>query len=240
MGVEISNWRGARDIPLTPLEGRFARIELLDIRRHGADLWQAFGGSAETVSRHLQHTGLPRFDSREAFVRSFAKASRATLLDRLVRPFRRGRPRRLYFACIDQATGRAAGLRCLAQIDYVHGSVESALAAVGGTMLRTPASTEVFYLIARMLFETCGFRRLESHVAVENEPARRNVERTGWRYDGILRQRYVHDGHSFDAAIYTILADEWPRVGDALRAWLHPTNFDAGGRQVRRLEDFRI
>lgn len=239
MSVEVKDWRGARAIPLTPLEGRYARIEPLDMRRHGADLWEAFGGSAESVSSHLQHTGLPRFGNRETFFRSFRKANRQTLLDRLVKPFRRGRPRRLYFACIDRATGRAAGLRCLAHIDYVHGSVESALAAVGGSMLRTPASTEAFYLTAGLLFETCGFRRVESHVAVENEPARRNVERNGWRFDGVMRQRYVHDGRSADAAVYTILADEWPPVRDALSAWLDPTNFDAEGRQIRRLEDFR-
>lgn len=239
MSVEIQDWRGARDIPLTPLEGQHARIVPLDMRRHGADIWEAFGGSAESVSKHLRHTGLQRFDSREAFLKAFIKASRATLVHRLARPFRRGRPKRLYFALIDKATGRATGVRCLSAIDYVHGSAELALSAVGGTMLRSTSSTEVAFLMGSMIFETCGFRRYESHIALDNARARANVERIGWHYDGVMRQRYVHDGRSADVAVYTLLAGEWPPIRDAYLAWLDPSNFDAEGRQIRRLEDFR-
>lgn len=239
MSVEVRDWKGARDIPLTVLEGRHARIVPLDMRRHGADLWEAFGGSATSVSKHLQHTGLPHFDSRKAFFRAFAEAGRATAFRRLTRPFRRARPRRLYFALIDKASGRAAGVRCLSAIDYVHGSVELALAAVGGTMLRGTSSTEVACLMGDMIFGTCGFRRYECHIALANEPARRAAERIGWHFDGVMRQRFVHGGRSADLAVYTILADEWPPIRNAYRAWLDPSNFDAEGRQIRRLEDFR-
>jgi RimJ/RimL family protein N-acetyltransferase len=239
MSVEIKDWRGARPIPLTPLEGRHARIVPLDMRRHGADIWEAFGGSAESVSKHLRHTGLPRFDSRETFLAAFRKASGATLLHRLARPFRRGRPRRLYFALIDKASGVATGVRCLGPIDYVHGSVELALSAVGGSMMRGTASTEMAYLMAGMLFETCGFRRYECHIALDNEAALRNIVRIGWHRDGVIRQRYVHEGRSADVALFTLMADEWPPLRDAYRAWLDPSNFDAEGRQIRRLEDFR-
>jgi RimJ/RimL family protein N-acetyltransferase len=238
MSVEVRIWQGARDIPLTPIEGRFARIVPLDMRRHGADIWEAFGGSADAVSRHLQHTGLQRFDSREAFFKAFAKANRATLFHRLARPFRRGRPRRLYFALIDKASGRAAGVRCLSSIDYLHGSVELALSAVGGAMQRGTSSTEVAYLMGSMVFETCGFRRYECHIALDNEAALRNIVRIGWHRDGVIRQRYVHDGRSADVAVFTLMAEEWPPIRDAYRAWLDPSNFDAEGGQIRRLEDF--
>lgn len=239
MSVEIPDWRGARTIPLKPIEGRHARIVPLDMRRHGADIWDAFGGSAESVSKHLQHTGLKRFDSRETFFAAFRKAGRDTLLDRLVRPFRRGRARRLYLALIDKASGRATGVRCLNAIDYAHGSAELALSAVGGAMLRGTSSTEVAYLMGSLVFDTCGFRRYECHIALGNEPARRAAERIGWHYDGVTRQRFVHDGRSADVAVYTILASEWPPIREAYRAWLDPSNFDADGRQLRRLEDFR-
>ncbi|WP_187968167.1 GNAT family N-acetyltransferase [Aquibium microcysteis] len=239
MSVEVRNWRGARDIPLTPIEGRYARIVPLDLRRHGGDLWEAFGGTAETVSKHLRHTGLPHFDGRDAFFRAFATASRATLLHRLARPFRRRRPRRLYFALIDKASGRATGVRCLSAIDYVHGSVELALSAVGGSMRRATGSTEVAYLMGSMVFDTCGFRRYECHIALDNEAALQHIARIGWHRDGVIRQRYVHDGRSADVAVFTLLAQEWPPIRDAYRAWLDPSNFDAAGRQIRRLEDFR-
>jgi RimJ/RimL family protein N-acetyltransferase len=238
MSVEVRDWLGVRDIPLTPLEGRHARIVPLDMRLHGADIWDAFGGSAETVSKHLQHTGLQRFDSRGSFFKAFATASRATLLHRLARPFRRGRPKRLYFALIDKASGRATGVRCLSSIDYVHGSVELALSAVGGAMQRGTSSTEMAYLMGCLIFETCGFRRYECHIALDNEAALRNIARIGWRRDGVIRQRYVHDGRSADVAVFTLMAEEWPPIRDAYRAWLDPSNFDAAGRQIRRLEDF--
>lgn len=238
MSVEVKDWHGARAIPLTPLEGQYARIEPLDMRKHGQDLWDAFGGSVEAVAQHLRYAALPPFDSRESFFRFFTKANRATLLDRLTRSLRRRR-RRLYFACIDKASGQAAGIRCLGEIDYVHGSVDFALTLVGGAMLRARSGSEVSYLITSMLFETCGFRRLESRVFLENEQSRRYSQRKGWHFDGISRQRYVHQGRSFNAAIYSILADEWLPIRDAYRAWLEPSNFDAEGRQIRRLEDFR-
>jgi RimJ/RimL family protein N-acetyltransferase len=239
MSVEIKDWRGAREFPKPTIEGRWVRLEPLDMRRHGADLWEAFGGSAESVASHLQFTGLPRFVGRDSFIRSLTKASRATLLHRLAKPFRRRRARRVFIACVDAKSGRAVGLRCLARIDYAHGSTELALAAAGDGMIRTRLASEAAYLTAALVFDTCGFRRYESHIALENEPARRAAERIGWHFDGVMRQRYVKMGGSFDFAVYTILADEWPPIRDAYHAWLEPSNFDAEGRQIRRLEDFR-
>ncbi len=43
---------------------------------------------------------------------------------------------------------------------------------------------------------------------------------------------------SRDTAWYSILDSEWPGVRRALTSWLAADNFDAEGRQRRRLEDF--
>jgi hypothetical protein len=36
-----------------------------------------------------------------------------------------------------------------------------------------------------------------------------------------------------------MLDREWPALRRAFAGWLDPSNFDAGGRQLRRLESFR-
>jgi hypothetical protein len=45
----------------------------------------------------------------------------------------------------------------------------------------------------------------------------------------------VTKGRSRDSAWFSILDGEWPAVRGALDAWLDPGNFDAAGRQRRRL-----
>ena len=49
----------------------------------------------------------------------------------------------------------------------------------------------------------------------------------------------VVKGESRDTAWYSITDAEWPDVKAGLEAWLAPENFDAEGRQIRRLEDCR-
>lgn len=59
----------------------------------------------------------------------------------------------------------------------------------------------------RGAFRVWGFRRLTVHVAADNTPSRRLVERLGWRQEGVLRRGY--DG-TRDAVVYGLLADECP------------------------------
>ena len=42
-----------------------------------------------------------------------------------------------------------------------------------------------------------------------------------------------------DVAWFSILRDEWPLCREAFEKWLKAENFDAQGRQVVRLQDFR-
>jgi hypothetical protein len=46
-------------------------------------------------------------------------------------------------------------------------------------------------------------------------------------------------GRSRDTAWYSMIDTEWPRCRSAFEAWLAPDNFDADGRQRRRLADIR-
>jgi hypothetical protein len=46
-------------------------------------------------------------------------------------------------------------------------------------------------------------------------------------------------GRNRDTAWFSILDSEWPQIRAAFEAWLAPQNFDATGRQIVGLSDFR-
>ena len=46
-------------------------------------------------------------------------------------------------------------------------------------------------------------------------------------------------GENRDTAWFSMLDREWPLVGEAMRLWLDPANFDKDGFQNKRLEHIR-
>jgi hypothetical protein len=50
----------------------------------------------------------------------------------------------------------------------------------------------------------------------------------------------IQKGRNRDQAWFSIIDKDWPGVRSALEAWLDPSNFDANGRQKRRLEELRV
>jgi hypothetical protein len=78
---------------------------------------------------------------------------------------------------------------------------------------------------------------------VEVQRPERTVERAalrfGFTFEGVFRQHMVVKGHNRDTAWFAIVDKDWPALRAAFEAWLEPENFDAEGRQKRRLEDFR-
>jgi hypothetical protein len=49
----------------------------------------------------------------------------------------------------------------------------------------------------------------------------------------------VIKGRSRDSAWFSIVDGEWPALRAAFERWLDPSNFDAKGVQLARLEDLR-
>ena len=65
------------------------------------------------------------------------------------------------------------------------------------------------------------------------------AERLGFTYEGTFRQAVIVKGRNRDTAWFSMIDKEWPTLRSAFEAWLKPDNFDADGRQRKRLEDFR-
>lgn len=204
------------------LDGAYARIEPL-AAKHAETLFAASSGAqAQELFR---------------FLLAYAPADRAAFDTWMASSIAADDP--LAFAVIDRASGRCEGRLSLMRITPEHGVVELGGILWGPAIARTRVATDAFFLIARYVFETLGYRRLEWKCNTRNEASRRAAERFGFEFEGVFRQHMMLKGENRDTAWYGMIDGDWPQVGAALRAWLAPDNFDAAGSQRARLQDLR-
>jgi RimJ/RimL family protein N-acetyltransferase len=197
------------------IDGQFVRLTPLDAAAHGEALWEAVQGE----STHWLWTYLgdgPFFD-RQAFESSL-KANAAS-------------EDPMFFAIVDQASGRAVGYATLMRIDTVHRSIEVGNILYTPALQRTRGATEAMYLIARYVFEVLEYRRYEWKCNALNQPSRAAAIRLGFTFEGVFRQHMIVKGHSRDTAWFSMLDSEWPDRRAAFERWLDPANFDADGTQ---------
>jgi hypothetical protein len=93
------------------------------------------------------------------------------------------------------------------------------------------------FLMMRRVFDELGYRRYEWKCDSLNAPSRAAAERLGFVYEGLFRQATIYKGRNRDTAWYAITDREWPQIRGVFEAWLDPANFDAQGRQRRRLSE---
>lgn len=202
------------------LTGRATVVERLNAARHGPALWDEFKGRDDLWTYSSQGP----FADGQAFQSWLAQ--RAALED----PF--------YFSILNR-DGRALGVATLMEIRPAMRVIEVGFIVYGPRLQRSVTGTEAQYLLARYAFETLGYRRYEWKCDALNAASRRAAERFGFVFEGIFRQHMILKGRSRDTAWYSMLDSEWPRARAAFEQWLAPANFDAQGRQRRRLEDIR-
>ena len=142
-----------------------------------------------------------------------------------------------YFAVVGADDRLPSGYMSLMRIDTAHRVVE-----VGGILFAPPlqgtaGTTEAQYLLARYVFDELGYRRYEWKCNERNAPSKRAALRLGFTFEGVFRQHMIVKQRSRDTAWFSMLDSEWPARRAAFERWLAPDNFDAQGRQRRRLED---
>jgi RimJ/RimL family protein N-acetyltransferase len=203
------------------LQGRWITLAPLDAEKHAADLFTgANGGERDRVWTYL-------FDGPYADAQSFKTniAAKAASSDPL------------FFAIVDNASGRAVGYQTLMRIDTTHRVIEVGNVLYTPTMQRTPGATEAQYLFARLVFDELGNRRYEWKCHAQNAPSRRAAERFGFTFEGIFRQHMIVKSRNRDTAWFSMLDSEWPKRRRAFERWLDPANFDSSGMQKRALGD---
>jgi len=69
------------------------------------------------------------------------------------------------------------------------------------------------------------------------QASRRAAERLGFTFEGVTRQTHVFKGRNRDTMWYSILDSEWPALKERFERWLDTANFDALGRQIKKLSE---
>jgi len=145
----------------------------------------------------------------------------------------------LFFAILDRTSGKALGYASYMRIEPAHRCIEVGSILYSSAFQRTIGATEAMYLMARHVFEDLGYRRYEWKCNALNEPSRRAALRLGFTFEGIFRQHMIVKNKNRDTAWFAMLDIEWPARKAAFEHWLPPSNFDAEGKQIRSLADFR-
>lgn len=213
----VPNWKPVARPERVNHQGRYVRLEPLDVAAHAASL---HGALHEGDPKLWDYLRVGPFPARAEFDAGLADLS--------------ADDSELFFAVVDEASGNALGFLALLRVDEQNGSIEIGWIAFGAAMQRTPMSTEAVYLLAKHAFDL-GYRRLEWKCNSANERSWRAAERFGFTYEGTFRNHQVTKGRNRDTAWFSITDDEWPRLQAAFEHWLSPDNFDEAGRQLRSL-----
>jgi RimJ/RimL family protein N-acetyltransferase len=217
--MDLSDWNGAPRPGRVILEGRYARLEPLNAAAHEADLFRS--------ARE------PGSDDRFRYLAEQSPADVAVFSKWFAKAVASDDP--LFFAVVDQATGRAEGRQALMRIDPKNGVIEVGSILWGPAIARTRISTEALYLAATYVFDGLGYRRLEWKCNSLNDPSKRAAVRFGFAFEGIFRNHMVVKGMNRDTAWYAMTDEDWRRVKPAYVSWLAPENFDSHGRQMTKL-----
>ena len=218
LGAIVPNWVPPPRPDHAPLHGRFVRLEPLSADAHAFELQAAFQGH-DALWDYMPYGP---FASGTAYHR-WARDREAAEDPR-------------FFVLRDAASGQCGGIASFLRISPEAGSIEVGHICISPAMQRGAAMTEAMFLMMDWAFRA-GYRRYEWKCNALNLASRRAAQRLGFSFEGVFRQHLVVKGRNRDTAWFSIIDSEWPALLEAYAAWLHPSNFDARGRQRERLSD---
>ena len=220
LGPKIA-WTRAKPPSREAIVGRYVRLEPIDPARHAGDLFELSHGvqGDPAIWIYMGYGPFADFASFETWL-----VERAASKDPL------------FYAVIDSATGRAAGMASYLRMAPADGVIETGHIWFTPLLQRTRQATEAIFLMARYAFDALGNRRFEWKCNARNAPSRRAAQRFGLTFEGIFRQHMVIKGRNRDTAWYAMTDRDWPGIKAAFEAWLDPANFDSSGRQKQKLD----
>ena len=202
------------------MEGRFCRLEPLDLAQHSEPLFVANAADLNGQSwTYMAYGPFPNLASYREWMHSSCLGNDP-----------------LFFAIIDLADGQPAGVASYLRITPASGSIEVGHIHYSPRLRRHPAATEAMFLMMQRAFEL-GYRRYEWKCDALNAPSRAAAQRLGLSFEGIFRQATVYKNRNRDTAWYAAIDTEWPALREAFQSWLAASNFDANGQQRSRLTD---
>jgi RimJ/RimL family protein N-acetyltransferase len=220
IGPELTAWKPPPVPPRTSIEGRFCRLDPLDLDRHARDLYAV--NSLDRGGRSWTYLPYGPFASLDSYCTWIASSC---LSDDP-----------LFFAIVDKASGKPLGVASYLRIAPSSGSIEVGHIHYSQELKRTLMGTESMFLMMQTVFNL-GYRRYEWKCDALNAGSMIAAQRLGFSFEGIFRQASVYKGRNRDTAWFSVIDTEWPSLREAFLTWLHPDNFDGRGRQKTRLTD---
>ena len=157
----VPGWQGAQVLRRTALNGRFCRLEPLDVDRHAADLFAAYA-----LGDNRDWTWLA--STRPESVAATAHWIAGKVNDDALVPY----------AVVDLRSEQAVGIVSYMAIEREMGTVEIGHVTWSRRMKNTPLGTEAVWLLLKNGFDH-GYRRLEWKCDSMNVASRR-----GWALAG--------------------------------------------------------
>jgi RimJ/RimL family protein N-acetyltransferase len=219
IGAALPGWIPCERPARTELEGRYCRLEPINIEHHAEGLFEAFQEDKEGRI----WTYLP--EEAPASVEEVRQWMKDTCLTRDPH----------FFTIIDKKDNRIGGFASYLRIAPAVGSIEVGYINFAPRLQKTAAATEAMYLMMKQAFETLGYRRYEWKCDSLNAGSMGAAKRLGFTFEGIFRQATIYKGRNRDTAWFSILDSEWPALREAFVTWLSPDNFDASGKQRQSL-----
>jgi RimJ/RimL family protein N-acetyltransferase len=223
VGPAVEAWSERRRPERTAIDGRYCRIEPVDLERHAVALFESYMQAPD--GRDWTYLFAERPASIGLFRDYLAKL--AASIDPL------------HYAIVARTYDKAVGTAALMRIDPVHGVLEVGSIGYSPLLKNTQAGTEAMYLLMWRVFEELRYRRYEWKCDSLNAPSCTAARRYGFRFEGIFRNAIVYKNRSRDTAWFSIIDEEWPRIRAAFQMWLDPQNFDAAARPRRALAAIR-
>jgi RimJ/RimL family protein N-acetyltransferase len=218
VGFPVGGWKPPPPPARQPMEGHFCRLEPIDPKAHGADLFAA--NALDVEGRNWTYLPYGPFQELKSYL---GWIESECLHDDP-----------LFFTIVDLRTFKAVGVASYLRITPASGSIEVGHINYSPLLSRTPAGTEAMYLMMEFAF-TLGYRRYEWKCDALNVPSRVAAQRLGLSFEGVFRQATVYKGRNRDTAWYAAIDKEWPALREAYRTWLNPDNFGEDGKQRTRL-----
>lgn len=211
-------WSGAKHPDRAAMNGRFCRVEPIDIETHSADLFAAFTADEEDrIWTYLPYGPFKTvIDMREWMAENCLGDD----------------PQ--FYVIIDKVSNKAVGVASYLRIMPEMGVIEVGHINYSPALQKTPAATEAMFLLMKRAF-SLGNRRYEWKCDALNEGSMRAAERLGFRFEGVFQHAAVYKGRNRDTAWFSVINTEWPRLEKSYVKWLSEENIGEDGQQVETL-----
>jgi len=128
---------------------------------------------------------------------------------------------RLHTADADLAAGEVVGTSSYLDVGVGDARLEIGFTAYRPQVWATAVNPETKLLLLGYAFDELRAGRVQLKTDVRNTRSQRAIARLGARYEGTMsRYQRRADGTVRDTVLFSVLAEDWPRVRDGLKARL--------------------